>query len=466
MLHCLPAFRMRLNEFVGLQGNEAVATDLRKMLPGMLVEQVAAIFLENINVFVMGFVSTAATAGVGQINTVNSVLMNLFQAFAIGGTVLVAQNIGAAKRREAAQAAFSALLLGLAVSITVSLLLFLFHADIVRLLFGGATDEVIENSIIYFRYTALTPPFWFVYFQCCGFMRGAGDTSRPMAISITLNAVSLILNLLFTIAMRMGVYGSALSYLISVSIAAVMSLMVVLRLGFVLHPGIGNPFSWETLRKIASIALPSSVETMMFNGSRIVIQAFLAGMGKAMISANAVFTSVNGILNVPCMALYYLTVPVVSRYTGEGDPERVKEILRYMSRKTFLWSIPVALGHVLLAYPLSYLFSRDQNVIWISVGMLVVYAVFATLQYGSFILPNGFKAVGDARFAMVVSSVTAWVIRVLGTWFLGVRLGWGAYAVALTQGIDSALRAVIYYGRFKRGTWLKYMFDPNSPQKT
>ena len=90
--------------------------------------------------------------------------------------------------------------------------------------------------------------------------------------------------------------------------------------------------------------------------------------------------------------------------------------------------------------------------------MLAIYAVFALFQNGSFILPNGFKSVGDAKFAMVLSSATAWIIRVLGTWFLGVKLGWGAYAIALTQGVDSAVRACVYTIRYKQGTWLIKMF--------
>ena len=117
-------FRSWLDRFECLEGNEATARELRAMLPGMLVEQVAAVFLELVNVFVSGFFSTAAMAGVGQINTVNSVLMNLFQAFAIGGTAIVSQHAGAARRGEAARNAFSALTLGLTVSVVITCLLY------------------------------------------------------------------------------------------------------------------------------------------------------------------------------------------------------------------------------------------------------------------------------------------------------------------------------------------------------
>ncbi len=152
MVHAL---REKLDAYEGLVENRAVAADLRGMLPGMLVEQVAAIFLENVNVFVMGFISTAAIAGVGQINTLNSVLMNVFQAFSIGGTALFAQHAGASRKSEASQTALSSLLLGLTVSAFLTGLLYLLHEDVVRMLFGGASRDVVENSITYFRYTVL-----------------------------------------------------------------------------------------------------------------------------------------------------------------------------------------------------------------------------------------------------------------------------------------------------------------------
>ncbi len=450
--------RRRLERYEGMEENLTVALDLRRMLPGMLVEQIAAIFLENINVFVMGFISTAAIAGVGQINTVNSVLMNLFQAFAIGGTVLVGQFAGAGRKKDAARSAASALLLGGSVSLLVTALIWIFRAQVIHLLFGRAEAEVIESSMLYFSYTALTPPLWFLYFQCCGFMRSAGDTKRPMYISVVLNAASIVFNLVFALVFHLGIRGAALSYLLSVALAAAISLAAVLRRQFICRPSV--EFGRETsrdLRRLSGIAFPASAENLMFNGSRIILQVFLAGMGKVMISGNSVFNSVNGILNVPTMALYYLTIPVISRCAGEGGRARLEGGLRYIYRKTLIWTIPVAAAHLLLGYPGSMLFSRDPNVIRVGAGMLAIYAPFAMVQHGSFILPNGFKAVGDARFAMFLSSATAWSIRVLGTWLLGVKLGWGAYAIALTQGIDSAVRAAVYHRRFTRGIWLSFL---------
>ena len=44
------------------------------------------------------------------------------------------------------------------------------------------------------------------------------------------------------------------------------------------------------MRSIASIGLPSSIENFMFNGTKLVIQDFVAGMGTTVIAANQVST--------------------------------------------------------------------------------------------------------------------------------------------------------------------------------
>ena len=68
-----------------------VRRDMRVMLPGMLIEQVAATLLDNINIVVMGFIGNEATAGVSQVSTINNTMMIVVQFFAMGGTALVAQ---------------------------------------------------------------------------------------------------------------------------------------------------------------------------------------------------------------------------------------------------------------------------------------------------------------------------------------------------------------------------------------
>lgn len=453
----MPTLRRFLRDDSG-PDTDAVRAELHGMLPGMLVEQTAAVILENVNVYVMGFISTAALAGVSQVTTINNILMNLFQAFATGGTVMVARCAGAGKRGAASRYAASALVLGLSVSLLLSALFFAFGNSIIHLLFHAAEQNVLDASQQFLRLTCLTPPLWFVYFQCCGYLRCVGDTKRPMLVSILLNGVSILGNLVFVGALGMGVTGSALAYLLSVAIGAMISLAMVLRKSFSIRPsfrpGNGQEAGAHSFRTVARIAVPASVENLMFNGSRIFIQIFLSGMGTVMISGNQVFNSVTSILMVPVMSLYYLTIPLVARCTDGGDEAAIRRAADCLYDKTMRWSLITGAAHLLLALPLSWLFTRDPAVLRVGVVMLAAYSPSLILQADSFILPNVFKAAGDVKYAMVLSSLTAWVIRVLGTWFFGVVLGMNAYSIVLTQVLDYLVRTFFYHRRYGGRKWL------------
>ena len=435
-------------------GNEAVDAAFRRMLPGMLVEQFAAILLANVNVFVSGLISSEALAGVAQISTLNSILMNAFQAFSIGGTAMVARRIGAGEKREASAMATAAVAFGTLVSGALSLVIFALHRPIVLWLFGRAEPAVVNNSIAYFSCTALAPAMWFIYFQCCGFLRSAGDTRTPMLISVALNSMSILLNLVFSLGLRMGVRGAALSYLLSVTVAAALSLAMVLRRNavFRLRPcGIGE--LRRGVGSICPIALPSTLQNLAFNGSRIVLQVFLASMGTAMVAANQVFNSVNEILLVPFMAIYCLIVPLVGLSAGKSDVKGVRRVIAHLVRRSMGWAVLTGLAHFLLCVPLALLFSRDARVVRVACHMALIFGVVSPLQSTCFVLPNGLTAVGDARFPMVFSSLTAWGIRVFGTWLLGVKLGWGAYVIIVTQALDYVARSVAYGLRFRGDRW-------------
>ena len=435
--------------------NLGVRQDLDAMLPGMFLEQFSSTLLDNINIVVTGFIGTAAIAGVGQISTINNTLMIVFQSFAVGGTALVAQAAGAGRRAEGHKTAGAALLSGGLLGVLLAAALFFFRVPLIVLLFGEAGAEVVENSIIYYTYTALAPPMWFIYFQCCGFMRSCGDTRRPMVVSVFSNILGIVCNLLFTFLLHMGVAGAGLSYILSVSGGAVVALAMVMRPDFHARPYLRiDPEAVRQARQVCRIGVPSSLENLMFNGTRLVIQIFLASMGAVVISANQVYNSATNVLLIPFMSINFLTASVTGRCAGRGGVQAVRPCVEYLSRKGRAYAVLTGAATILFALPLAGIFCRDRLVLPSAVGMLVLYALFMPFLSGCFILPNAFKAVGDAKFSMYVSSLSAWTFRVMGMWLLGVVLGWGAIAIVLTQGMDHIARCLIYKKRFAGQCWL------------
>ena len=73
----------------------------------------------------------------------------------------------------------------------------------------------------------------------------------------------------------------------------------------------------------------------------------------------------------------------------------------------------------------------------------------------SFIPAYGFRAAGDVRFTMIVSSLTMWLCRVAGSIFMIRVLHLGILSVWIGMFLDWGIRGIIYRIRFNSGSWLK-----------
>jgi Na+-driven multidrug efflux pump len=81
-------------------------------------------------------------------------------AFAQGGSVVLAQYIGARDENSAKNALKTNVKIVFAIGFIVMALMIGFKSHVLSFLFGGAEKDVIENSLLYFSYTAISYPFF------------------------------------------------------------------------------------------------------------------------------------------------------------------------------------------------------------------------------------------------------------------------------------------------------------------
>jgi Na+-driven multidrug efflux pump len=77
-----------------------------------------------------------------------------------------------------------------------------------------------------------------------------------------------------------------------------------------------------------------------------------------------------------------------------------------------------------------------------------------TIGWGmSFALPNALRAAGDARYVMIVASVSMWTVRVSAAYLLTFVLGLGPLGVWIAMGADFMARGSFYLHRWLSGRW-------------
>ncbi|NDL68197.1 MATE family efflux transporter [Clostridiales bacterium F-3ap] len=434
----------------------------------ILLEQAFLMLMGVVNTVMAGRLGREAVSAIGMIDSLNNIAITFFSALAVGGTVVVAQSLGRQDPQQARRAGLNSVAAGVALSIGITLVLALFRRSLVLSAFGQAEPRVMAYAVEYFTITLFTYPLMALLSMAFGILRGSGNTKAPMKISLTMNVFNVVLGYLLIFGLHLsnphfnlgipglGVRGAALAIGAARTLGA---LLVVLALGrdfFKGKRGTVRNFRFHsgTLVDVFRIGLPAGLESLLFNGGKLVTQVFVVGMGTAAIASNAIASSMFGLLNIPGTAISIAATTMVGREIGRKDPEKAKRILTYLVKTCMV----VLLGICMLMFPfsrfLASIYTEDREVVELTGGLVRSAAVAMPLLWAmSFILPAGFKGSGDVRYTLLVSVVGMWMFRILVGYLLAIPLGIGVLGIWLGMYADWLVRAVLFALRLKNGKW-------------
>lgn len=143
----------------------------------------------------VGHVGKDAMAAVGMVNTLMNFLQVSFSGLAFGATVVIARMYGEGDRNGAREALKQALMLCIAIGVTMTIICFFLREQIIGLFFGGATEAVTQNMNQYFSIVLFGILFMVFDTVVSGAVRGAGDTKTPMQVTIIENVVNVVLGI-------------------------------------------------------------------------------------------------------------------------------------------------------------------------------------------------------------------------------------------------------------------------------
>ena len=105
--------------------------DLRKLIIPLILEQTLAITVG----MMISSAGEAAVSGVSLVDMFNNLIISVLAALATGGAVVTSQCIGAGRREEACRSARQLVFTEAAITIGISVLVLLFHRQILGLFF-------------------------------------------------------------------------------------------------------------------------------------------------------------------------------------------------------------------------------------------------------------------------------------------------------------------------------------------
>ena len=299
---------------------------LKKLLLPLIVEQLLTSFMGMADTMMISRVGSAAISAVSLVDSINILVIQVFAALATGGTIICSQYIGHEDKARSNSAARQVVLTILFISCLAAALCMIFCRPILSLVFGSVEEAVMRNSQVYFMVTAASFPFLALFQSGAAFYRAGGNSRFPMTVSVICNAVNIAGNAIFIFAFHWGVFGAALSTLISRILLAVI-VFVFLRLPrqiIVIDRYLSMRPDFAVILKILSVGIPAGIESGMFQFGKLAIQSSVSTLGTASIAAQAmtnILESLNGIAGIG-IGLGLMTV--IGQCIGAGRTEEAK----------------------------------------------------------------------------------------------------------------------------------------------
>ena len=383
----------------------------RFSIPLMLMNILQLLF-NAADVFVVGiFVDDVAVAAVGTNGALINLIINLFIGLSVGANV-VARYLGENNREKVRKniglSIFVALISGI-------ILLFVgFFCARTFLEWMGCDPKVIVLATKYLKIYFLGMPIIILYNFCASILRAAGDTVRPLIFLTIGGVVNVGLNIFFVVVLHKDVEGVAIATVVSQGIAAVLSIIVLLKNeGDVKLELKYIRFYPKDFIELVKVGLPSGIQSCMFSISNVLIQSSINSLGDKAMSgyayemqiANIVYTAMNAIA-LACMSF-------VGQNFGSKNVERIKKII--IQSSLFVTIVGVSLGVLVtfLAVPFLRLITSDEEVLAYTQEILYFVALPYFLCGVMDVVAYAMRSLGKSFTTMIICIFGACIFRII-----------------------------------------------------
>lgn len=439
-------------------GNRPMFTTaaLRQLIIPLILEQLLAMTVGLAAVVMITGVGESAVSGVSLVDSLNVLIISILSALCTGGAVVCAQYIGRREVENARTSARQLVYIALIFALAISAVLLIAPVFFIRLIFGSVDPAVTESAKTYLIFSAISFPFLALYNACAALFRAMGNARVSLYVSLVMNVINVAANALMIYLLHMGVLGAGIATALSRAVAAIMMLLLIRSRTNVIYLARLFPVRFEPrmVKSILSIGVPNGFENGLFNFGKLLVQTLVAGLGTSAIAANAIIGSIFNIIIVPGMGMSLAILTVVGQCIGAGDYPQAISYTKKLTLVTYITMIAVNLPVLIFSRWVVGLFPLSVEATRMAEHVMPVLAVSCMLIWPiSFAFPNALRAAGDARFSMILSTASMWVVRFGLSYLFVARFHLGVAGVWYGMTADWVVRAIFFLLRYRSGKW-------------
>jgi len=367
------------------------------LLIGNLFQQ----FYNMVDSLIVGnFVGANALAAVGTCGSLCFLFFALTSGLAIGIGIIVSQYFGAKNEAGVRVTIANSFFILTVSSVVVTAVGIIFCRQILHLI--NCPESVFEDACTYLSWTCWGIIFIAFYNGIAFILRALGDSRTPLYFLILASIINVVLDLLFVVVFKWGVFGVSIATVISQAVSAVINLIYAFAkipyFRFKLKELYPN---MTIVCRSIKIGVPMALQNALIAISCIVLQGVVNSFGETVMAAFTISNRIEQLVQQPYSSLGTAITTFSGQNFGAGNMARVK---KGMHRGTVFAAI-----FSLLLIPIVYIWGRtivsffvkDEAVIEMGYTALRITCLFY-FPLGMIYVPRStLNGCGDAAFAMM-----------------------------------------------------------------
>lgn len=391
-----------------------------------------------------------ALAAVGASYPVTMIFMAIAVGSNIGCSVVISNLFGAKKYKEMKTAVYTTLVTAFVLSVVLTVAGLLGTGGLMAVI--RTPENIFADGALYLGIYIGGFTFLFLYNVATGIFSALGDSKTPLYFLIASSLGNILLDYIFVAVCGWGVAGVAWATFAAQGIACVLALFTMKkRLDGVKTEGGSEFFSWEMLRRIGQIAVPSILQQSFVSVGNIFIQGLVNSYGSSVIAGYSAAVKLNTFAITSFTTLGNGISNFTAQNLGAGKGERVREGFRAGIQMAVIVVAVFFAAFFLNRERMVRLFMGEESTMALSTGMVFLEIVSPFYIIISVkLLADGVLRGAGAMRQFMASTFTDLVLRVvlafllsgvsgsIGIW-LSWPVGWGVAAVM----------SVVFYRKLK-----------------
>ena len=441
-----------------------LSRQLTSLAGPIFVEPLLVVMLGGVDAFMLSRYSDNSVAAVGVVNQLMNLVFLLFEVISLGTSILCSQYIGAGRRDKVVQVVGISLLFNLISGLAVSACLYLFADNM--LLMMGLRPDLLAYGLPYMKIVGGFAFLQAISLSLSASLRSANKAKYPMYVSMVVNVLNILGNYSLIFGKfgmpALGVEGAAISTSVCRLVAVVILMVVLFKKHIPSFPKkYFTPFPWMELKNLLKIGIPSAGEHFSYSLSQVVISYFINMIGNQALATRSYVVNIVMFTYIFALAIAQGGAILIGQLVGQKKIRAAYVIGKRVMRLGAAVSVTLALLTAIFGRHILGMLTADPWIISTGAAILWIEVLLENGRALNFFGVNALRSSGDIYFPVLVGIVVMWGVQVVGSYILGITLGWGIIAMWAVFALDENIRGFIFLRRWNTFKWVGKSFTGN-----